>query len=582
MEWIGELRSMFCPSDDSRYFHLQDRFDTQIIDPTVPATVDKAVSGFMSFHYSQYDQFFKLENVVWDKMDDDEIDVASDQVLKRRTDRIHRVMQTPRNYLALTSRMEDCLVFNRGGYVGDEDESNVMNFNHYPVEALMRWSSDGVSHNIFGVYEDLTSFRFGQRFPEPFFMREDVRRQGIGLGEDFTTYRAYRINIPKRVLYDHILAKYPSADDYDQDFLKYVRHIFKISLKKSSEKMPWVDMWFSEQGIMHVKERIIQNIIIGQFSAGYSPLSWGKGIGEKASSLARILTEVELINLSGYERTYAPPWGVHDAAKELGLDLGRDGITFFDELKGEPRPLSLGADVRGMVEYQQYKQAALAQQFYLDMFEMINKSRMTRPEVEIRKNENFRKAGKFLAADEKYTLQPTVEMVNVALHERLKRSEKNDPQSQYALSSKFTSPLAMAHKQNVFEGEGVLLEYLKIVDGMLRDDGPINDYVDIKEQLARVLKKSGREAMLKTKEEIEEALARRKQMAQAALMERQAAARKELGQASQTLNAAQLAEQGAAGASSPNDSNSVREAQGATRTAVADRLQGGQGHSEAL
>ena len=119
------------------------------------------------------------------------------------------------------------------------------------------------------------------------------------------------------------------------------------------------------------------------------------------------------------------------------------------------------------------------------------------------------------------------------------------------------------------------MEYMREVNEILKEDGPINDYVDLKEQLKDVLVRSGREAAIKNKEEMEEALERRRSMAVAALEERRAAARKEMGNASSALRLAQQGESG------PPSQDGQGELRGIAGSPQGGQTPGGQG-AEAL
>ena len=93
-------------------------------------------------------------------------------------------------------------------------------------------------------------------------------------------------------------------------------------------------------------------------------------------------------------------------------------------------------------------EAKVMKMFDLDVFELINKSRMPGSEVDIRKSDDYRKLGIYLAQDSNDDLNPTVLVLNYLLHNYIKEQKGTDFLQKKVLNARYISAIAMAHKNS--------------------------------------------------------------------------------------------------------------------------------------
>lgn len=135
---ITFLRSLYSPKDDMAYYH-NEAFDYQNYDPTPLNIVDRAISGFQSYHINPVDQFFELRNVQQDQEADTSHTLL--KALKKRTMDIHKIIQRPQNFRVETLFLRDKLLFNIGAKTVDIDKEGDVAFYHYAPEELAFGSS---------------------------------------------------------------------------------------------------------------------------------------------------------------------------------------------------------------------------------------------------------------------------------------------------------------------------------------------------------------------------------------------------------------------------------------------------------
>ena len=502
------LRAVYAAHDDTEPFH-HELFAYKNYNPRSYHVPLRCAAGFMSYHYSPSDLFFKLFETRFESMKKPKEDVDRSKQLSGRTKDLHSILQASLNFEVSFKNMRDKIVFGVCGKTMDRESSYVTKFIYYPPEDLGLASSNGLFNDIYMVKEKLSTFQLIQRFPSSVEQLQ-LRPQQYGI-ESMGSENIFRLNVPKIVLKAHLSAKY--QEGVDKDFSKFYTKLFKLSMSQSSnEKKPWLDIWFTDKGVLSVDENIFRTIIVSPFALGTKQVSIGKGLGEINISYALMMAQIEGINLTAYERTYQPSWAVHEETMQMALDLSSDGISVFSGDKRQaPQSLSLNSNIQGMIEFKTLIESHNDQGYLLDVFELIRKSRMTKPEVSARQTDQMRKAGLYVTVDERYDLHPTITSVNHMMNEQVEGSGKSGS-SGPMIEARFVSPLAASHRTNDLNMQDHVNDYLAKVDAILVNAGPITDVVDFREQVKDIYNKLGLERTLFNAAKIQENIERREDM----------------------------------------------------------------------
>jgi hypothetical protein len=467
-----ELRSSLMPSNSEKYVHTSS-YQYEIFDPTPINSCQRALAGFMSSHYMPQDKFFKYTVPLEDSQDPD---LNLNQILSSRAEKVHSILQQPSNFSKIFSFMRDKLVLGVGVVVVEKHNEIISQIVHHMPENCGFLSSNGSVHDITFIREKLNQFQASVRFPDLEFDGESDRIS------DNTGEWYYRLNIPK-----NILLKYLSVDKnkkQDNEYYKYIEKTFGKKLLKKNEKGDFLDIWFCQRGVLSVNEIRNKRIIVSFMQAPNDTLGIGRGQGELALPIFRILTELEIINLSGYERTFMPSWAVSDEPNALSFDLTRDHINFIDADSKAPQPLSLNSDVRAMVEFKNYKQALFDRILYLDAFQLLNKSRMTTDEVDIRRQDAYRNLGPFISEDEDSFLNPLNRAILDDINAVVKKADRV---SIKALQATYTSPLAFSARESVFTKASQIFRFIKEGAEVEALESEVGDVVDIPEYITEAL-----------------------------------------------------------------------------------------------
>lgn len=484
---FSELRASLMPSDSEKYVNTA-RYQYDIFDPTPINSCQRALAGFMSSHYMPQDTFFKFMVPL---EDDQDPDLVLNQKLNSRAEKVHSIIQQPSNYSKIYEFMRDKLVLGVGVAVIEKHAEIVSQLTPHMPENCGLISSNGAVNDIVFIRESLNKFQASVRFPEAKFEGESDRISDK-LGDWY-----YRLNIPKNVLLKYLSVGKDKKQD--ADYLKYIAKTFGKKLLRKNEKGQFLDIWFSPQlGVLSVNEVRNKPIIISYMQAPNATLGVGRGQGELALPIFRILTELEVINLSGYERTFMPSWAVSDEPNALSFDLTRDHINFIDSDSKAPQPLSLNSDIRAMVEFKNYKQALFDRILYLDAFQLLNKSRMTTDEVDIRRQDAYRNLGPFISEDETSFLNPMVRIILDHINDTVKKADRV---SIKALQATYTSPLAFSSRESVFTRAGQIFRFIKEGAEIASLESEVADVVDIPEFISEALITVGETNALRTKED---------------------------------------------------------------------------------
>ena len=487
--------------------------ETDLYDPVVRRTVTDVTSGWMSYHRNPKDRFFAIGDIDIEQVIKGGIDTDKEKAFADRSSDIHRVIQQATNYYEESKVQRDKITFGIGGkrlFRNPDSESEIVtNFQQYPPEDVARVSSNGLVYNVFGVREKLSKFNIKERWPRPIMMPNYDKRLNI---MDSPDTWVYSFSLPTSVWKNMVDARFS-----ERDAIREAMGIVGLGVgnQKPGE---WITVDFTENAILNSEKTTYQQIVISQFAPGPDAMSMGRGLGANAMVLALLLAEVQGIDLAAFERTFTPPWAVHEEADERGLNLGRDAVMYVsDHASKHPRPLSLGADMRAVMEFHDWIAARFQRIMFLDTFDLLNKSRMTKAETLIRNDAALRKLGSYIITDEAADLNPTVLIVNAQIHEKLKKNEQAKELSKTVLSAQFISPLSIAHRTNSFTFSDQIMDYLTQVDTILTNDGPINDVVDLLEDVKSVMVKSGNEHTLRTLVDASERLATREDARQSKL-----------------------------------------------------------------
>ncbi len=467
-----ELRASLMPSNSEKYVNTTS-YQYDIFDPTPINSCQRSLAGFMSSHYMPQDKFFKFIVPLEDAQDPD---LILSQTLTGRAEKCHSIIQQPSNFSKVFSYMRDKLILGAGCVVVEKHAEIISQVTPHMPENCGFISSNGSVFDITFVREKLNQFQASVRFPDLEF---EGRSDKI---TDTSGDWYYRINIQKSILLKYLTIHKDKKQD--RDYFKYIEQVFGKKLLKKNEKGEFLDVWFCRRGVLSVDEIRNKRIIISFMQAANDTLGVGRGQGELALPLFRILTELEVINLSGYERTFMPSWAVSDEPNALSFDLTRDHINFIDSDSKAPQPLSLNSDIRAMVEFKNYKQAAFDRIMYLDAFQLLNKSRMTTDEVDIRRQDAYRNLGPFISEDETSFLNPLVRIILDDINDSVKKADRV---SIKALQATYTSPLAFSARESVFTKASQVFRFIKEGSELASLESEVADVVDIPEYITEAL-----------------------------------------------------------------------------------------------
>ena len=468
-----ELRSSLMPSNSEKYVNTSS-YQYDIFDPTPINSCQRALAGFMSSHYMPQDTFFKFTVPLEDSKNPE---LILQQNLSTRSERVHSILQQPTNFSKIYSFMRDKLVLGVGCVVVEKHPELVDQFTHHMPENCGMQSSNGAVYDITFIREKLNKFQASVRFP---MIAEELVSDKIS---DNSGDWFYRINIPKNILLKYLSVG--KTKQHDNEYYKYIEKTFGKKLLKKNEKGQFLDIWFSPiHGVLSVTEERNKRIIISFMQAPNDTLGMGRGQGELALPIFRILTELEVINLSGYERTFMPSWAVSDEPNALSFDLTRDHINFIDADSKAPQPLSLNSDVRAMIEFKNYKQALFDRILYLDAFQLLNKSRMTTDEVDVRRQDAFRNLGPFISEDENSFLNPVVRIINDDINDATKKADRITIK---VFQATYTSPLAFSARESVFTRASQIFRFIKEGAEIAALESEVADVIDIPEYITEAL-----------------------------------------------------------------------------------------------
>ena len=526
------LRALLLPQDSDSYTSDND-YNYPLYDPAPIKALDRSVSGYQSYHISPNDTYFELAsrgNILKTK-DDPKIDL--EHALHKRTEDIHDIKQSPENYSILTRNIRDKIVFNLAGRTIDEHPTAVAKFEYYAPEELALASSNGRVNDIFGVRRAMTPFQFNYRFPKRMTKFRDYVSD---FGDIFRPkYRetnqemhnmVYRFNIPVSVLRQYLLIGKTEAD---KEYMSALESL--LPLDESKDDVQWADIWFTEDDLLELTITPFRKIIISKMYPEHLPMGIGKGIGEKALGIAIELNEIAQINLVGYQRTYGPSFSVFGESTSLAIDLNMDAINYITEGDKPITSNSLNLNTDAIINYWNFMQAKIEKMFDLDTFEMLNKNRMPTAEVELRKSDDYRKLGLYLAQDNYDDLNPTVLVINYLIHQHHEKNNTTDELSQYVLDARYVSAIAMAHKNSSLDQAMSVLNVVDAAKKITQQEDELSDSINPKKYLEKILVKTKAKDLVIGEEEQKERAEDRKELIELKKTQEEAAALTNIGNA---------------------------------------------------
>lgn len=498
------LNSYFTPGFGKDYGH-NDEHTNDLLNPTPADTLERAVSGIISFHYSPSEPFMGLKKRDYVEMEDTEAtENAEDaKALNARTHSIRSIIQSPENFSVMTQAARETLKVGVCGKTVDPDPVNMASMQYYPFDQIGVATSNGKILDIYMVCEELTRFQARMRFPsiasDPSYWTER-KVDGVFDGEK---KKYYRLNLPLPVIRQHMMDRLRSVADDENSRKKFVDSLFPE--KDNNTGIPgnvtWADIWFCDEMICSIDLLDYHPIMINCAAPPYNVRSFARGQGEKSLSLLMAITHAFEKTITAFDRTYDPSWSVVDENQRLGLDLSSGSVSFKEAGTDDPTPLSLNAEIRGAVEWGQYLQMLYDRIFYLDVFELLNKSRMTKAEVQVRDTDDFRKMTMFLVEDQKTNLNPMALSINHIIHKHLVDNNKEDRLADMKLQAVYTSDVAYASKNSVFTKVRQNAQMVLEVGTAMAEDNPMNDVVDLPNYFAGNMMKAGEPEILRDEDD---------------------------------------------------------------------------------
>ena len=495
---IQELRKYLMPLDDADY--LATSYDdilaggaysgietSNTLNPAPYELFKRSTAGFLSFHHSPFDKFFNTKVLIDTQLPSEALSQI-DTYLRFRDERVHSILQHPHNIAQEALFILNRLVFNIGIKVIEEDKELIMKKTTFPIESLILESSDGRNQDIVGVFEDLSWFQFHLRFPNPLHKVESAERnkeaftmRGQGPGKDIRVFR-FNMKIPVfKAFFEGYLASDPR---FKTEFKRHMRGKFPTNAE-------YVDVEFTERGeLLTFAAREYKTIIVSHLSFITKDGLRGKGQGDLAVSTAAALQESEEILMNAYERMFGPAWAAPSELESQAFQekLRRDGIVYTDQGEGI-RPLLVQYDLRTAKELILSWEQRLEKLAFLDIFTLIDKSRMPTQEISMRRSDGFRQLALYVTADTAYNLEPEV-VACLKIDQEMNRIPPLQVPGKSTLRVSYTSPIIQSIKQSALESYRALNQVFSEMVPIMAQPNPIAESVNYSMMVDRILEKS--------------------------------------------------------------------------------------------
>ena len=442
----------------------------------------QSLAGFVSYHKNPYSQFFNLDinSFIKELEIDNDQDVDEHKVLMRRVKTLHAIMQTPTNVCIDNAMTEDKLDLGVGCKVMEKDDHAIMQAVHFIPEDTAIGSTNGRTQNVFGVRERLSGFEIVNRYPEMVDKRleKQLKREPFEQSEAQTLYR-YNIQFKD---FKQLLGTYMDHEKDNSIFFQYLQEKFKNG-SKNIEDSQWLDIAFTDNGIVFYQVHNNRNIIVSQYMTPMTSLSLSHGLLDQLLPIIVLFNETIKINLTAYERTYAPSYAVADSSKSKDIKLERDKIIYLSDIN-DIKDMSVRLDMGGPLQIANYLKDKLYRGFKLDTFNLLAQTHMTQGEVSQRVSESARQLGPFVSQDEADNLTIEVNFCNEQVHSRLKNSDKL---ADKILSAKYSSELASAHKNDMLSKTVRLNEALMSLSKVFESSPEFKNFLDVNNHAKQLL-----------------------------------------------------------------------------------------------
>ena len=503
---IAEIRRYIMPADDMSMMSVHDvgqfgnysaQYDEDIRNTLNPApyeSLKKSAAGFLSFHHTPYEKFFKTKLIPASAIQDIGLQQEIQRYWAYRDVRTHAIMWHAENIMQEVIFIMSRLAFNLGVKTLDIDANLTVKKTTHPIENLILFSSDGVHQDIVGIYEDLNWFQYKRRFKSTIMDISDSMKQARDKAYDFTfgsvlptlarpkDIRVYRINMGVGVFKDWMDAV---LIDKDEKIRKMWEE--KVSSQYKLKENQIVDLILDEFGhIISITSRDYRTVIVGHLGYVTKDGIRGKGQGDMALTTAKVLQETEEILMDGYEKAYGPSYIMPSALEEhiYGM-MSRNDILFSDEPEGV-KPLVVPLDLNTAKALAVAWEDRIKSLFFLDIFSLIEKNRMPVNEISLRRADGFKQLGLYVSADTAYNLEPE------ALSIMKMDEEVNDVPSPPILEGKlrvhYISPIIQAIKSTSLDEYGRTIAVLRGLKEL--EEGPASRVVDLDHFAMNILNKT--------------------------------------------------------------------------------------------
>ena len=497
---MGTLRAIYMPENNRFMMQAETEyynFNYQMYDPTPENTFERACSGMMTYHVNPMSPFFKLRQPAYLELGNKPVSTNLVKALGQRTRIIHGVFQEVQNFQTVSRVNRDKLCFGIGCKMLEPDPLRITKFTYIRPEDIGLGTSNGQFLDIYMAREKLSNFEARNRFPMP-LKRDYWEKKDIMGMHDQERQNYHRLNVPINVLRRHLYDMCRTRNN--SKLLKYkVDQLFpevsQSDLEKGRDK--WADVWFTEDCVMYIGVKEYRPIITSMMAPPYTIRSLARGQGEKALPLGLQITELETIGLTCTERKFAPSWTVVDDVEKLGLSFQPHGVMIKENGMDNPFPNILDVPMTEFLEIKRYAQARYDRMFFIDVFEMVHKDRMTQDEVQIRDHDDLAKLVLYTCEDQFSDLNPTVLTINQHVHERKKKTRNKDPLAGEVLNAQYTSALAFANKTGMMKKLSQMLVTGEQVSKALADDTPVNDRLDYLGYFEHTIAETGEDTLLR-------------------------------------------------------------------------------------
>ena len=503
---IMDIRQYILPTDDMKMQSVHDigqfghisaggESSVNTLNPTPYEAIKKSTAGFLAFHHTPFEDFFRTKIIPQEVISDMEVQDSMLRYWNYRDKRTHSIMQQSHNIMQEVLFIAERLAFNLSAKTLDFDDGLQVKKTHHRVENIILFSSDGVNPDIVGVIEDLNWFQYKMRFPKQITPMDEHNLRLYSEAYDFTVgfdrnrenergsdVRVYRINLPVNVYNTFMQAV---LIEQGEDVVRAWNAEFsKQHTLKGGEIL---DIMMNEFGqIIEMVARTHRTVIVGHLGFVTKDGVRGKSQGDMAVTTSKVLQETEEILMDAYERSFGPTWAMPSALQEqiYGI-MSRNDVLFTDD-SDAIRPLTLDVDLNTAKNLAVAWEERINRLMFLDVFSLVEKNRMPVSEISMRRADGFKQLGLYVAADMAYNLEP--EVLAIMRMDEEKNEIRPPPEVAATLKVNFISPIVQAIKSTTLDEYGRIVAVLKGIEEL--QEGNVDKNVNCGQMIADVLHKT--------------------------------------------------------------------------------------------